>query len=192
MWIECVSQEDNGYGYTSIVNKAVAASKGEYLVFLSGDTYPADTFLEELSRALKPNRVVNGIRINLAPNGEKSSWDWRLKQLPSIENLIMSKGAEIFPLFSYPYPWELMTMNTLACSRKIWDKVEGLTPEYDGGYGKMDWSFCLKAYYSGFSLWWQTAAVGYEMDNGKPGRPDDDNNNRVFAKELEIWQNKRK
>lgn len=191
-WICHVWQEDKGYGYTSIVNKAVAEASGEYLVFLSGDTYPTPTFLEELARALKPHRVVNGIRVKVDANGMELSRDWRLKGLPAMERMMMKQGVEMFPMNHYPFPWVHMTMNTLACSRLIWDAVGGITADYDGGYGKMDWSFCMKAYYSNFELWWQTAAVAFELNNGKPGREDNEKNNLFFDEEVEIWQNKSK
>lgn len=185
-----VYQEDKGYGYTSIVNKAVAEADGEYLIFLSGDTYPAPNFLEEMGKALAPGRVVNGLRVNVNAIGDKVSDDWRLRFLPHFERMMVQQGVQIFPLHGYPNPWVHMTMNTIACSRKIWDEVGGLSKEYDGGYGKMDWSFAMKALYSGYGLWWQTAAIGYHIDDGKPGRPDDERNDIAFEQEIAMWRDK--
>lgn len=187
-----VYQEDNGYGYTSIVNKAADLSTGEYLVFLSGDTYTTQNFLEELGKALAPDRVVNGLRVNVDASGTYTSDDWRWRFLPHFERMMTKQGVEIFPLHSYPAPWVHFTMNTLACSRRIWQRVGGLSPEYDGGYGKMDWSFVMKALYSGFGLWWNTAAKAYHYDDGKPGRPDDEKNTIFFETEIEEWKHKSK
>lgn len=190
--IKCVSQEDKGYGYTSIVNKAVKESVGEYLIFLSGDTYPTETFIEEMARALKPHRVVNGLRVNVDDNGMEISKDWRLNELPSCERVMMLQGLEMFPVHHYPEPWKRMTMNTIGCSRLVWDAVDGLTPDYDGGYGRMDWSFCMKALCSNFELWWQTAAIALELNGGGIGRDDDPKNVKFFDKECELWHNKKK
>lgn len=185
-----VYQEDKGYGYTSIVNKAVAEAEGEYLVFLSGDTYPDRDFLEQLGKALDHGRIVNGVRINMNENGEWVSDDWRYSYLPRFEQEMVKQGVEIFPLHGYDQPWVHFTMNTLACSRKLWDDVGGLTKEYDGGYGKMDWSFAMKAKYTGYGLWWNTKAIAYHLDDGKPGRPDDEKNNQLFEQELATWRDK--
>lgn len=185
-----VYQEDKWYGYTGIVNLAVKEAVGEYLVFLSGDTYPSPTFLEELEKALKPDRVVNGVRVNVNEVGDHVSEDWRWRFLPHFERMMTKQGVEVFPLHGYPNPWVHFTMNTLAVSRKIWDEVGGLSKEYDGGYGKMDWSFVMKAFFSGYGLWWQTAAVAYHLDDGKPGRPDDDKNTLAFEQEIEMWKDK--
>lgn len=185
-----VYQEDKWYGYTSIVNKAVREAEGEYLVFLSGDTYPAPDFLEQLGKALAKDRIVNGVRVNVTEAGDPISEDWRYRYLPRFEQEMVKQGVEIFPLHGYDHPWVHFTMNTLACSREIWDAVGGLTPEYDGGYGKMDWSFAMKAKYCGYGLWWNTKAVAYHLDDGKPGRPDDEKNNLLFDQELATWRDK--
>lgn len=185
-----VYQEDKGYGYTSIVNKAVAEAEGEYLVFLSGDTYPDRDFLEQIGKALDHGRIVNGVRINMNENGEWVSDDWRYSYLPRFEQEMVKQGVEIFPLHGYDRPWVHFTMNTIACSRTLWDDVGGLTPEYDGGYGKMDWSFAMKAKYKGYGLWWNTAARAFHLDDGKPGRPDDEKNNILFEQELATWKDK--
>lgn len=187
-----VYQEDNGYGYTSIVNKAVNEADGDFLVFLSGDTYPAKDFLEELGRTLKEDRIVNGIRVNINSICDFISYDWRLQPefIPQIIAHVINMGIEMFPLrHLFERPWELMTMNTLACSRKVWDAVDGLTPSYDGRYGKMDWSFCMKAYKKGYGLWWNVEARGYTFDNGKPGREDDERNTKIFQEELKKYSN---
>lgn len=188
----CVWQLDHGYGYTSIVNKAVEKARGEYLIFLSGDTYPTESFVEEMARALKPHRVVNGLRVNVDDNGTEISKDWRLNELPSCERVMMIQGLEMFPVHHYPEPWKRMTMNTLGCSRLVWDAVDGLTPDYDKGYGRMDWSFCMKAHCSNFELWWQTAAIAFELNGGGVGREDDKKNVNFFDKECELWHNKKK
>lgn len=185
-----IYQDDQWYGYTSIVNKAVKESEGEYLIFLSGDTYPAPDFLEQLERALAPDRVVNGVRVNVNEVGDYVSDDWRFRFLPYFEQQMVKQGVEIFPLSGYPQAWVHFTMNTLACSRKIWDAVGGLTPEYDGGYGKMDWSFVMKAKYSGYGLWWNVAAKAYEIGGGGEGRPDSEKNTHLFEQELATWRDK--
>lgn len=191
-----VRQENEGYGYTSIVNKAVSCSLGDYLVFLSGDTFPSDTFLEELGRALKKDRVVTGKRRNVLREGDTwhvQSEDWRLTKpfIPFQAEVLIENGVEIFAVHHMDEePWRMMTMNTLACHRSTWNKVQGLTPCYNGGYGKMDWSFCMKALYSGCELWWNVAAIAYHIDNGKPGREDTPANTEAFEKELAEWRKK--
>ncbi|MDL2214701.1 glycosyltransferase [Dysgonomonas sp. OttesenSCG-928-M03] len=63
--IRHVNQEDDGFRKTRILNKAVVAAKGEYLVFLDGDCIPHFRLLESYSRRLSPDTVCLGRRCYL-------------------------------------------------------------------------------------------------------------------------------
>lgn len=191
--VQHVFQDDLGYGYTSIVNKSVERASGRYLVFLSGDTFPKDDFLEEIGRAVKPDRVVNGVRLKVDPSDlSHIGRDWRFRFLNTHQRFMVDQGVEVFPVDTGSlFPWVHMTMNTLAVSRKVWDAVGGLTPGYDGGYGKMDWSFCMKSHFSKYRLFWNVAAIGYELtDKNAGGRGDDPKNDLLFEQELQEWKHK--
>lgn len=61
-----VWHEDNGFRAAEIRNKAVAASEGEYLVFLDGDCMVFPDFLAEHARLHEKNRFTTGNRILLS------------------------------------------------------------------------------------------------------------------------------
>lgn len=60
-----VWHEDKGWRKDIILNKAVVASKGEYLVFIDGDCIPHRKFLQEHWRFREKGLVVAGRRVTL-------------------------------------------------------------------------------------------------------------------------------
>lgn len=63
--IRHVSQEDMGFRKMQIMNKAMVAAKGEYLVFLDGDCIPHRRLLEAYNKRLAPDTVCLGRRCYL-------------------------------------------------------------------------------------------------------------------------------
>lgn len=55
--------EDNGNRKPLILNKAIAKSRGEYLIFIDGDCLVQNDFIERHKKLAKPNYVVTGSRI---------------------------------------------------------------------------------------------------------------------------------
>jgi len=65
--IEHVWHEDQGWRKNAILNKAVRAAKGEYLVFIDGDCILERHFIEEHYEARTHGQVVTGRRVLLTP-----------------------------------------------------------------------------------------------------------------------------
>lgn len=63
-----VWHEDKGWRKNMILNKAVVASRSEYLVFIDGDCVLEPHFLEEHYASRKHGEVVTGRRVMLTPN----------------------------------------------------------------------------------------------------------------------------
>lgn len=61
-----VWHEDKGFRKNTILNRAVLASSGDYLVFIDGDCIPHRAFMEEHARHGKPRRVLAGRRVELS------------------------------------------------------------------------------------------------------------------------------
>ena len=55
--------EDQGWRKNAILNQAVVAAQGEYLIFIDGDCIPEPHFVEEHYTERKPGTVVSGRRI---------------------------------------------------------------------------------------------------------------------------------
>ncbi len=64
------------------VNSAVRLSKGEYLIYIDGDTIPFSTFVEAHVRLATPRTVLCGRRVNL---GEKVSTDLRAGRVKALD-----------------------------------------------------------------------------------------------------------
>ncbi len=65
--VQHVWHEDIGWRKTTILNKAVMASKSNYLVFIDGDCILHKEFLKEHYDHKKENVVLVGRRVNLSP-----------------------------------------------------------------------------------------------------------------------------
>jgi glycosyltransferase involved in cell wall biosynthesis len=58
-----ISQQDLGFRKNEILNKAVIAAKGEFLVFLDGDCNPHRSFLKEYARQAREGVLFAGRRL---------------------------------------------------------------------------------------------------------------------------------
>jgi glycosyltransferase involved in cell wall biosynthesis len=67
-----VSHPDIGRTKQAAQNKAVCASRGEYLIFIDGDCIPYSTFIEGHLSLSAPRQVLSGRRVNL-PDGLSSA-----------------------------------------------------------------------------------------------------------------------
>lgn len=96
-------REHRGFGKCAILNQAIRATRGEYLVFLDGDCIPRHDFLATHRRAARPGRFLSGgaFRLPLATSeaigpveiASGQAWDpawlrehgvarsWRLRRL---------------------------------------------------------------------------------------------------------------
>jgi len=63
--VQHVWHEDQGFQKTTILNKSVAASKSNYLIFLDGDCIPHSKFVEEHIKNRKTESVLAGRRVNI-------------------------------------------------------------------------------------------------------------------------------
>lgn len=60
-----VFQEDKGWRKTRVLNQAIKAAEGDYLIFFDGDCLPYSTFVKNHVSLSEKNRVVCGRRVNL-------------------------------------------------------------------------------------------------------------------------------
>jgi glycosyltransferase involved in cell wall biosynthesis len=90
--IKHVWQEDNGWQKNKILNKAVVASEGEYLIFIDGDCIPEKHFIQEHVENRAENQVVSGRRVMLT---EKTS---NKLSVQKVQNGYLNCGVA-FPLF---------------------------------------------------------------------------------------------
>lgn len=70
--IKHVWQEDNGWQKNIVLNKAVQAAEGEYLIFIDGDCIPQKCFIQEHVENRSIGRIVSGRRVLLTDKVSKS------------------------------------------------------------------------------------------------------------------------
>jgi len=151
----------------SIYNKAAKIADGEYLTWVMGDSYPKDDYLEQLLILLRPERVVNGIRINVDKGGQFVSKDWRVGRITEEVDAIKTT-------------WDKMTLNSLAMPKKLYEEIGGMYEKYRG-YGRADYDLIIRASRAGATMWCAPRAIIYHIDH--PGRiADSPGNIRLFEK----------
>jgi len=83
--IKHISQEDNGFRKNLLLNKAIAAAEGEYLVFIDGDCILHKDFMKEHLQSVTPNICLFGRRVMLDSD--------------TSEQLIKSKDFRLLSIF---------------------------------------------------------------------------------------------
>ena len=80
--IKHLFHEDNGNRKAVIMNKALLHVRGEYIIFIDGDTIPYTTFIESHVALSEPKTILCGRRVNL---GDKVSSDLREGKISAYE-----------------------------------------------------------------------------------------------------------
>ena len=148
-----VWQEDEGFRAASIRNQAVAASQGEYLVFLDGDCMVFPDFLAEHARLKEPNRFTTGNRLLLSRSFTEIVLD---RQLPLhqwtfsqwIRARLSGQTNRLLPLLRLPLgflrkltprKWNGVKTCNLGTWRQDFLDVNGFDENYQGwGYEDSD------------------------------------------------------
>jgi len=173
--IKVVSHKENkGYRLDQIINKAAKVAKCEYLVWVMGDSYPKEDFLEKLAELVKPDRLVNGVRINVDKDGAMVSMDWRISGIePGVKKVKVD--------------WMNMTLNSMCVPRKMYNKLGGMFEGYEG-YGRGDWDFIARAnFVAGAEMWIAPEAIVYHINHGD--RKENPKNVKIFEERLKGFKN---
>lgn len=103
--IHHIWQPDNGFQKSMILNKAVAASVGEYLLFLDGDCIPFPDYISEQLKLRESGYFVAGNRVllsksytkELLDNPDKITQIFRWNILQWLVAKITKKANKLFP-----------------------------------------------------------------------------------------------
>lgn len=158
--IKIVGNWDHRFDYDwTIHNKAANCATGDYLVWVMGDSYPKEDFLEQINKLISPERVVNGMRINVDDRGNFISPDWRNKGI----------GDEVTAL---RVDWGNMTLNSMVMSRKVFNKIGGFYKGYKG-YGRADIELVIRAKLLKVEMWVAPKAIVYHrVHKSAPENPE--------------------
>lgn len=135
-------QEHKGMRLAKNINQGINASKGDYCVFVMGDSFLEEDYLEILNGWVRPDRMICGIRIQLDTIKDKLvgvDMDWRVKKLLVPE----------VPVVAIASPWRVFTGNGLTIPREAflthgnwWESVEG--------YGGEDNEIVARLFHKGY------------------------------------------
>ncbi len=188
--IHHVWQPDEGFQLAAIRNKGIAASTGDYLVFLDGDCVPQRDFVAQHRRLAEKGYLVTGSRILLERDftykvlsvktkiHEISRLDWFLSR-------IRHKVNKFLPLLKIPVgPIRKIKSHSLrgikGCNLAVWrddcQRIHGFDADFIG-WGHEDRDFVTRLYQAGlkrkrgffttevFHLWHQQADRQAEAEN---------------------------
>src|SRR5436190_13536940 len=157
-----VGQEDRGFRLAEIRNRAIAASTGDYLVFLDGDCIAPSGFIAAHRALAEPGFFVGGNRVLLsraltnqilANNLEAEAWglaSWALRRVRGDINRLL-------PLLSLPLgllrkrvagEWEGVRGGNFAFHRADLERVDGFETSFTG-WGLEDSDIVIRMIRSG-------------------------------------------
>lgn len=164
--LQFVKNIEGGNYDWGLYNRAAKIAKGKYLVWVMGDSYPKEDYLEWMAMFLREKNCVSGIRINVDQEGGEISKDWRLI---GVDERIIGLNVK----------WSQMTLNTMGMPKDLFWKLGGFCEEYKG-YGCADMDLTVSALKDGVNMIMAPKAIVYHLDHGS--RDDTKENRQLFAR----------
>lgn len=147
--IHHIWQEDTGYRKTTIVNKTLEESSGEYIVQVDGDMILHQDFIRDHRSFAAPNRFIRGYRLHLSEDQTKRVLDEKIIDFP----LLQHSPKVIFKALRFPLLSQIFRRDTLDCRRvygcnlSFWRadafKVNGYNNDFFG-WGNDDQEFAAR------------------------------------------------
>ena len=181
---------DVGFTASRIRNRGVAASSGEYIVFLDGDCVPEVDFIAKHKALAQTGCMVNGSRVLLSPeltqnilvNQEcvvgRSAWYWLRRRLQGQASKL--SGLLRLPDGAFRVRRSFTWKGIRSCNMGVWRadflQVDGFDESFVG-WGHEDADFVLRLHHQGvlrkdgfcatevFHLWHKEAQRDHASQN---------------------------
>ncbi len=160
--IRHVWQPDQGFQKCRILNKAVMAAAGDYLIFTDGDTIPRKDFVEQHLRHAAPDRYLSGgyFKLPMAISQASTRDDIRSQRVyspkwlrlhgmnPGLRGLKLTARGWLGTLLNWLIPVKpTWNGNNSSCFKAAILKVNGFNEQMQ--YGGQDVEFGLRLKHSG-------------------------------------------
>jgi glycosyltransferase involved in cell wall biosynthesis len=140
---------DEGFRKTVILNKAVQATSGDYLIFLDGDCVPHWDFIADHCAAATPDAFIQGHRVLV---GQKAATWFGRRELAVDRRCALWQGQISGWKNAYRWPWPFISeknrvQGIRGCNFSLWRKdmlrVNGYN-EAITGWGREDAEFAAR------------------------------------------------
>jgi glycosyltransferase involved in cell wall biosynthesis len=173
---------DDGFRKTTILNRAIVASRGDYLIFSDGDCVPRDDFVATHARLARPRAFLSGgyVKLPAAATGRLTTEDVRAGRCFSLRWLRAAgwKPDRRVTRFAR-VPWFGRVLDLVTPTRASWNGHNASTWrdlvfaangfDADLGYGGLDRAFGELLRNAGISGWQvRHRAVCVHLDHPRP------------------------
>lgn len=140
--IKHVSHEDMGFRKNKILNSAVRASSGSYLVFIDGDCLLHEKFIEEHVKHNAPDLCLFGRRTMLGPDITEILIRTKTLKWLSFFRLMFTKSRHVEDSLYLPWMTSQREMGVKGCnfslSLDLLKKINGFDEDFEKPYGGED------------------------------------------------------
>jgi glycosyltransferase involved in cell wall biosynthesis len=151
---EHVRQEHQGFRRARVLNQAIASARGDYLVFLDGDTIPHPRFVADHRALARPSRFIQGHRALI--ENKAAAW-FGLQELPKDRRRALCQGQLRGLKNTWRWPFPLRSAKNhlrgiRGCNLAIWRedlvRVNGYNEGF-AGWGREDSELAVRLINSG-------------------------------------------
>ena len=161
--IKYVWQEDLGFRKTTILNKAIQITDGEYIIFLDGDCITQPDFIEKHRALRQVKTMVTGSRILLSNSLSKQlcanpNWDFNSIKTRSLFHRLFGRMNKFMPLWvklpssslrNYKvFVWRRIKGCNMAAWKSDIQNIQGFSEDING-WGHEDADFVFRLHLSG-------------------------------------------
>lgn len=153
-WTVVGNKVNKGFDIITGANQAAKIAQGEYLIYFTGDTHPHPEYIAKTDEHIKPNRLLNGLRLQIDAKGKILAPDWR------VQKLNYDWEQDYIPM-KWEGCWEAMQSNGMMLSKNLYNSLGGMFLGYRYHAGACDTDLCANAFYHGYELGIVPEAVCY-------------------------------
>lgn len=179
-WTVVGNEVNKGFDIITGANQAAQVALGEYLIYFTGDTYPAKDYIENTDKYVAPNRLLNGLRLQIDKNDKVIMNDWRYLKNKSMFD-------QDYVKLDYYGAWEFMQSNGMMLPKKMYNDLGGMFLDYRYHAGACDTDLCANAYFKGYELAIIPTAICYHYYHKE--NFDDEYSTKLKAKRIKEYEN---